>query len=179
LDGEDWIEIRGSKTNKTKATKFELVSLKHVTPNKYKALSTHIEDTTSPPEQFPNNNKTLAAQNRKKKRPTQKHVRPTLWLLAQQENAFLEHSITRAENKTTELAKRDKTNKQRISIDKHYQSPHHQLEWSQKVKHASHSITGSLYRAFKLANHPSQRPKQSALRRRDRNAFSKTMKLRP
>jgi len=71
--------------------------------------------------------------------------------LAQQESAFLDRSITRAENKTTELAKRDKTNKQRISINKNHQLPHHQLEWKQKAKNVMHTITGSIYRAFKSA----------------------------
>jgi len=70
-----------------------------------------------------------AAQKRVTKRPTQKHVRHTLRLLAQQERAFLEQSIARAENETTELVKRDKDNKQRISINKNHQLPNHKLEW--------------------------------------------------
>ena len=122
-----------------------------ITPNKYTALATYIEDTPSPPERSPNNNRTLATRTHEKKRPTQKHVRHTLRLLAQQESAFLERSITRAENKMTEIAKRDKTNKQRISIDKNHQLPHRQIEWKQKAKNASHNITGSIYRAIKIA----------------------------
>ena len=122
-----------------------------VTPNKYKALATYIEETPSPPERSPNNDRTLAKRPREKKRPTQKHVRHTLRLLAQQESAFLERSITRAENETTEIAKRDKTNKQRMSIDNNHQLPNHQLEWKQKAKNASQNITGSIYRAIKLA----------------------------
>jgi hypothetical protein len=83
---------------------------------------------------------------------THPKTRPhTHWLLAQQESAFLERSITCAENETTELAKRDKTNKQRISINKNHQLPNHQLEWKQKAKNASQNITGSIYRALKLA----------------------------
>ena len=119
-----------------------------VTPNKYTALATNIEETPSPPERSPNDDRMLATRTREKKRPTQKHVRHTLWLLAQQESAFLERSITRTENETTELAKRDKTNKQRISIDKNHQLPNHQLEWKQKAKNASQNITGSIYRAL-------------------------------
>ena len=65
----------------------------------------------------------LATRTHEKKRPTQKHVRHTLRLLAQQESDFLERSITRAENKTTALVKRDKTNKQRISIEEKSSSP--------------------------------------------------------
>jgi hypothetical protein len=122
-----------------------------VTPNKYTALTTYIEETPSPPERFPNDDRTLAKRTREKKRPTQKHVRHTLWLLAQQESAFLERSITRAENETTELAKRDKTNKQHMSIDKNHQLPNHQIEWKQKAKNATQNITGSIYRALKLA----------------------------
>ncbi len=150
-EDEKWIEVRGKKTNKDNTIKSTLNSLKHVTPNKYTTLSTYIEDTPSPPEQFHNNDRTQAAQKQVKKQPTQKHVRHTLWLLVQQESAFLDRSITRAENETTELTKRDKTNKQWISIDKNHQLPHHQLEWKQKAKNAAHNITGSIYRAFKSA----------------------------
>jgi hypothetical protein len=100
-----------------------------VTPNKYTALATYIEETPSPPEQFPNDNKTVVKRTRSKKQPTQKHVRHTLRLLAQQESAFLERSITRAKNEMTERAKRDKTNKQRMSINKHHQLQNHQVEW--------------------------------------------------
>ena len=122
-----------------------------VTPNKYTALALYIEETPSPPEQSPNNNRTLATQTRTKKRPTQKHVHHTLWILAQQESAFLEQNITRAENETTEHAKRDKTNKQQISIDKLHQLLHHQIEWKQKAKNVMQNITGSIYHALKLA----------------------------
>jgi len=104
-----------------------------VAPKKYTALATYIEETPSPPERSPNDDRTLATQTRAKKRPTHKHIRHTLRLLAQQESAFLERSITWAENETTELAKRDKTNKQRISIDNNHQLPNHQLEWKQKA----------------------------------------------
>jgi hypothetical protein len=126
-------------------------SIKMVTPNEYTALATYIEETPSPPELFPNDDRPLAKRTREKKRPTQKHIRHTLRLLAQQESAFLEQSITRAENKTTELAKRDKTNKQRMSIDKNHQLPNHQLEWKQKATNVSHNITGSIYRELKFA----------------------------
>ena len=60
-DGEEWIEIRGKKTNMIKATKFKLSSFNHVTPNKYKALPTYIKDTPGPHERSPNNNRTLVA----------------------------------------------------------------------------------------------------------------------
>ena len=42
-------------------------SIKMVTPNKYTALATYIEETPSPPERFPNDNKTVAKQTREKK----------------------------------------------------------------------------------------------------------------
>ena len=122
-----------------------------VTPNKYTALATYIEETPSPPERFPNDDRTLVKRTHEKKRPTQKHVRHTLRLLAQQESAFLERSITRAENETTEMAKRDTTNKQRMSIDKNHHLPNHQLEWKQKAKNATQNINGSIHHAFKLA----------------------------
>ena len=47
--------------------------------------------------------------------------------------------------------KRDKDNKQRISIIENHQLPNHKLEWIQKAKNTSHRITGSFYRAYKAA----------------------------
>ena len=126
-------------------------SIRQGTPNKYTALSTYVQNRPSPPERCHDDDKTQAAQKRVKKQPTQKHVRHTLQLLAQQESAFLDRSIIRAENKTTELAKRDNTNKQQISINKNHQLPHHQIKWKQKAKNATHTITGSIYRTFKSA----------------------------
>ena len=38
-----------------------------------------------------------------------------------------------------------------MSIDKNHQLPNQQLEWKQKAMNASQNITGSIYRAFKLA----------------------------
>ena len=94
------------------STQIDLTScINQVSPNKYITLSTYIENTPSPPTLSPPDNKTLAAKRHTTKCPTQKHVHHTLRLLAQQEFAFLERSITRAENETTEMAKKDKTNK--------------------------------------------------------------------
>ena len=151
MEDDKWIEVRGKKTNKSLKKKLAKSSIKMVTPNKYTALTTYIKETPSPPERSPNDDRMLAKRTREKKQPTPKHVLHTLWLLAQHESALLERSITRAENEMTELAKRDKTNKQRMSIDKNHQLPNHQLEWKQKAKNASQNITGSIYRALKLA----------------------------
>jgi len=49
------------------------------------------------------------------------------------------------------MAKRDTTNKQRMSIDKNHYLPNHQLEWTQKAKNATQNIKGSIHHAFKLA----------------------------
>ena len=72
-------------------------------------------------------------------------------LLAQQENAFLDRSITRAKNETIEIAKKDKTNKQCISIDDHHHLPLYQLNWKQKARNASRNKSSSINRAFKQA----------------------------
>jgi hypothetical protein len=87
----------------------------------------------------------------REKPPTQKHVCHTLRLLTQQECAFLERSVTHAENETTEPAKRDKNNKQLISIDNNNQILNQKLEWTQKAMNASYHITDSIYRAYKVA----------------------------
>jgi hypothetical protein len=126
-------------------------SINLVTPDKYIALSTSIKNTPSPPTLSPPDNKTLGAKRHTTKHPTQKHVHHTLRLLAQQESAFLERSITGAENETTEMAKKEKTNMQRVRIDESHQLSNRQLKWQQKAKHTSHQITGNLYRAFKMA----------------------------
>ena len=54
----------GLRYGERKLTKLKL---KQVTPNKYKALSTYIKYTPSPPERSPNDDRTLAARKRVKK----------------------------------------------------------------------------------------------------------------
>ena len=78
---------------------------------------------------------------------TQKHVKHTLRLLAQQESTFLDRRIIGAENERTEMAKRDTSNKQRISIDQNHDIANRVLPWQAKTKNAVHSLGSSLKRA--------------------------------
>ncbi len=93
-DDGKWIMVREKNTYKTLKIKLAKNSIKMVTPNKYTAVATYIEETPSPPERSPNDDRTLTTWTRAKKRPTQKHICHTLRLLAQQESAFLERSNT-------------------------------------------------------------------------------------
>jgi hypothetical protein len=105
LDSERWIEVKGKRTNKVKDSKTITASYSY--PNNFKALATFTEPTPSPHTVPITDLQKLATTKKKNKHPTQKHVEHTLRLLAQQESPFLECSIIRAENETTEIAKRD------------------------------------------------------------------------
>jgi hypothetical protein len=86
-----------------------------------------------------------------RKKPTQKHVKHTLHLLAQQESAFLDRSIRRAENERTEIAKRDTTNKMRISANSNPKLPSHTVGWKQQTRNITANLQSNLRRAVKQA----------------------------
>jgi hypothetical protein len=85
--------------------------------------------------------------------PSQKHVQHILWQLEQQESAFLERSIKRAENKTTEIAKNDKNNKHQIAIEAQYKFIHTPVSLGQRSTNVSYNISSSLRR---VTNHSLQ-----------------------
>ena len=107
--------------------------------NKYALLSHTFDDTPDPPQPRPPRNKTPKAK-KKKTTQSQKHVQHTLRLLAQQEDAFLERSITRAEQEKTELAKRDMNNKMKQAIDAAHKLTSHKMGWLQQGKHSISAI---------------------------------------
>ena len=141
--------MKGKKAHKLKNSK--PVSAYHSSPNHFQALATYTEVTPSPHTVPIVNLQQHATTPTKKKKPTQKHVRHTLRLLAQQESVFLERSIVRAENETTELVKRDKTNKMRISADSNHKLADNAVGWKQQTRNLSASINGCLRRAIKNA----------------------------
>lgn len=133
--------MKGKKVNKLLNT--SQISDKYIhtsSAGRYIALSIYTEVTPDPPQQVTTPLSVLKARKRLRKKPTQKHVRHTLRLLAQQEAAFLDRSIVRAENEATELAKQDKHNKQRISIDSNH-----------RVNQADHSWRGTTKQAWNQA----------------------------
>jgi hypothetical protein len=68
LDSEQWIKVKGSKTNKTNAIEeTKSFSNNTLSLNTYEALSTYTEATPSPPAQLTCNNKTVAARTHNKK----------------------------------------------------------------------------------------------------------------
>jgi hypothetical protein len=81
----------------------------------------------------PDNNAVAAAADRlsnaikrkkKQQSPSQRHVRQVLRLLEQQESAFLEKSIDRAEQEATVMAKENKNNKQHGQREQKQQTAH-------------------------------------------------------
>jgi hypothetical protein len=149
LDSERWIEVKGKRTNKVKDSKTITASYSY--PNNFKALATFTEPTPSPHTVPITDLQKLATTKKKNKHPTQKHVEHTLRLLAQQERAFLERSIVRAKNETTEIAKRDKHNKMCISANQNHRLSNNEVGWKQQTRNISASINGSLRRAVKKA----------------------------
>ena len=120
-DEAGWTVVKGKRTNKLTINKPHHGSV--ATHNDFYALSASIDDTPDPP--LDHNAVAAAADRlskaikRKKKQqsPSQRHVQHVLRLLAQQESAFLEKSIDRAEQEATVIAKADKNNKQRQAIE--------------------------------------------------------------
>jgi glutaminase len=128
---EQWIEVKGKKCNKVKLSTSDNVS-NLPTANNFAAFI----DSTVPMPVEPTvptiNLQAFAIKSKKPRKSTQKHVKHILLRsLEQQESAFLDKSITRAEDETTESAKRNKNNKQRISIDAKHKLQQHELNWKQ------------------------------------------------
>jgi hypothetical protein len=123
------------------------------TYNAFDALSTSSDTTPDPPRET---NEAAAAAARQSKAikkqdtkmtPSRKHVQHVLRQLDQQESAFLERSITRAENEATELAKKDTNNKQRVAIEARHKLMNTAVSFGQRRKNVSYSISSSLKRA--------------------------------
>lgn len=100
------------------------------------------EATLSPPHVPIFDLQTLATRQKQHKKPTQKHVKQTLQFLAQQESAFLEHSIVQA---------RMKTNKMLLSADNNHDIPAHNIEWQKQTCNISDHISSSIKHAVKQA----------------------------
>ena len=114
-----------------------------------------------------------------RKKPSQKHVRHTLCLLAQQESTFLELSIIHAENETMALAKQNQLCPKCISIDANHQLPlQHTIPGNKthaplpKTSPGAHTVQSNRPRL------PSPPTKQSALQQRNKYAFSTNSTMR-
>jgi hypothetical protein len=82
-----------------------------------------------------------------------KHVQHILRQLAQQESAFLDRSIIRAENERTELAKNKKNDPIKEAIEANHQIQQHQIKLSQQGRNTAYTISSSLKRLVnKIAN---------------------------
>jgi phosphoribosylformylglycinamidine (FGAM) synthase PurS component len=77
-----------------------------------------------------------------------KHICHTLRLLEQQESAFLDRSIRRAENERTELAKNDVNNPQQKAIDAAHRILQKEISLLQQGKNVSYSIGTTIKRAL-------------------------------
>jgi uncharacterized protein YPO0396 len=82
-----------------------------------------------------------------------KHIQHTLRLLEQQESAFIERSITRAEQERTEMAKKDTDNPRRKAIEEAHKILQKEIGLLQKGKNISYNIGNTIQRAInKLTN---------------------------
>jgi hypothetical protein len=139
--------IQGKRTNKLTINK---PSNDYVeTHNDYHALSASSNDTPDPP---PDNNAVAAAADRlskaikrkkKQQSPSQKLVKHILRLLEQQESAFLEKNIDRAEQEATVKAKEDKNNKHRMAIEANHKLDQPTISLGQRSKNIGYNISSS------------------------------------
>ena len=134
--------MKGRRTNKLKNEVTAYCNLVH--SNVYSSLQNNIINS-NPHEDY----EAATAVNstpakKKKKKSSRKHVQHTLRLLAQQESAFLDRSITRAENERTEIAKRDKTAPVQQAVTKNHQIHRHDLNWTQKGRNTGAQILSSI-----------------------------------
>ena len=123
----EWTTVT-NRRNKNKLKK--LVKSEINFYNAYSSLAVEDDNVDNDHNQIPqqNNEEKPVPQNNKKqenkdntrhqrKAARRRHVKHELRKLKEQENLFLDHSITMAEDTRTENAKNDRTNKKRVSID--------------------------------------------------------------
>ena len=135
----------GRKTNKHKSSPNECANLS--TTNPFTLLQ-----SSGPPEPKPP--LALATESPKKTKvkplpPRRRHVQHILRQLAQQESAFLDRSIARAEQERTEIAKLDPNNPARLAIEAHEakaRSSPSLLQKGKNVSNVSYNISSTLKR---------------------------------
>lgn len=88
-------------------------------------------------------------------------------------------SIIHAENETTEMAKRDKNNKQGISIDAKHKLQQHELDWKQRAQNATLHLNSSINRAIKQVKHAVANSKTYALHHRKQFECIRMAMLQP
>lgn len=139
--------VTGKKGNKINNNKPTIGYRSMNTYNDFDALSTSSDTTPDPPRET--NEVAVAAARLSKaiKKQKTKMTPSRKRQLEQQESAFLERSITRAENETTELAKKDKNNKQRVAIEARHKIMNTAVSFGQRSKNVGYSISSSLKRA--------------------------------
>lgn len=124
----EWKIVKGKKTNKIKTQVTEYCNIANTTS--FSPLQ-QITSTSSPPTSETALTTITSVRTKKKKNtPSRKHVQHTLRLLAQQESAFLERSITRAENERTEMAKQDTNSPVQQAIKANHSIIKHQVPWT-------------------------------------------------
>ena len=121
---DSWTKVEGKNTNKLNCMKQPYNYIN--THNNYQALATSSA-TLDPPD---TDDTTVAAPAKPSARKAHKrYIRHILRQLEQQESAFLDRSITRAENERTELAKRDPNNQYRKAVEHGDTKQKQKLTW--------------------------------------------------
>eukprot|EP00956_Cyclotella_meneghiniana_P021291 scaffold38589_cov41-Cyclotella_meneghiniana.AAC.1 len=136
--------VKGAKTNKINGNQ-QINNYKAVTTNNYQALATSSTNLDPPDDDV-----TIAAPTKPNTRKARKrYIRHILRQLEQQESAFLDRSITRAENERTELAKNDPNNKYRKAVEHGDTKQKQKLTWWQSSKNTTNNITNGIRRFIK------------------------------
>ena len=138
---DSWQKVEGKHTNKLNCMTQPYNSI--VTRNNYQALATS-STTLDPPETEDTTVATPAPSSARKAR--KRYIRHILRQIEQQESAFLDRSITRAENEKTELAKRDPNNKYRRAVEHGDTKQKQPLTWWQSSKNTTQNIATGLKR---------------------------------
>jgi hypothetical protein len=91
---------------------------------------------------------TIAPTTKTRQQIRQRHVKHILRQLAQQESAFLERSINRAEQERTELAKQDKNNPHKLTIEANHKYKKHDIKLTQQGKNTLYNIGSRIKRGI-------------------------------
>ena len=151
------------KTNKSKNAITS--SCNYVTTSNHFELLQNTAEELDPPPEEASQVITTKSTRKKKSTPSRRHVRHTLRILAQQESAFLDKSIARAEQERTDIAKKDINSPVQRAIKQGHQIKRNQVDWIQHSRNTGAQIMSSLRRATKNVFQPNKKKVRFASKR--------------
>ena len=147
---DKWIEVTGKKCNKVKTCITSSTTFTNTNP--YVTLSTSDPIEPKPPQALAAKTNKPSKTNVQPKSPRRRHVEHILRQLAQQESAFLDRSIARAEQERTDMAKKDPNNPARRAIEAHEYKQQNKPSIFQQGRNISYGISSFISRATKQFN---------------------------